>query len=159
MLLEGKADIVSMVTPFLYAPAVQAGARTLFTMKDGMGTSQMIVLVARAGDLAKHRKAYDDFFEDMVRGFHWMLDPANRDAAIAFASGAAKQPASLFTPYYLTRKDQYRDPDGIPDLAALQNNIDTQVKFGFLKHSIDVKKYADLSFIKRAAHRFKTASR
>lgn len=159
MLLDGKADIVSLVPPFLYAPKVQAGAHTLFTMKDGMGTSQMIVLVAREGFLKQHRAALDDFFEDMVRGFHWMLDPANRDAAIAFASSVAKQPATLFTPYYLTKKDSYRDPDGIPDLAAFQRNIDAQVEFGFLKHSFDVKKYADLSFIKRAAQRYNTASR
>jgi len=159
MLLQGKADVVSMVEPFNYAPEVQKGAHTLFTMRDGMGTSQMIVLVAREGFLKKHKAALDDFFEDMVRGIHWMLNPTNRDAAITFASDAAKQPASLFTPYYLTKKDQYRDPDGIPDLDALQRNIDTQVKFGFLKQGIDIKKYADLSFIERAAKRYKTASR
>jgi len=159
MLLQGKADVVSMVEPFNYAPEVQKGAHTLFTMRDGMGTSQMIVLVARESFLEKHKAALDDFFEDMVRGIHWMLDPANRDAAIEFAAGAAKQPAALFTPYYLTKKDQYRDPDGIPDLAALQRNIDAQVKFGFLKNGIDIKKYADLSFIERAAKRYKTAAR
>lgn len=40
----------------------------------------------------------------------------------------------------MTRKDEYRDPNGIPDLGALQRNIDAQVKFGFIKHSIDAKK-------------------
>jgi sulfonate transport system substrate-binding protein len=159
MLLEGKADVVSEVPPFLYAPNVQKGARTVFTMKDGMGASQMIVLVARTGFLEQHRAALDDFFEDMVRGIHWMLEPANRETAIAFAAGVAKQPASLLTPYYLSKKDSYRNPDGIPDLVALQRNIETQVKFGFLKHSIDVRHYADLSFIERAAHRVETAAR
>lgn len=159
MLLQGKADIVSMVEPFNYAPEVQKGAHTLFTMRDGMGTSQMIVLVARESFLKKHVAELDDFFEDLVRGTHWMLDPANRDAAIAFSAAAAKQPVALFTPYYLTTKDQYRDPDGIPNLDALQKNIDTQVKLGFLKQGIDVKQYADLSFIERAAKRYRTASR
>ncbi len=159
MLLAGKADVVSMVSPFQYAPAIQKGAHTLFTMKDGMGPSQMIVLVARTGFLKAHRAALDDFFEDMVRGVHWMLKPANRQAAIAFAAKEAKIPPARLEPYYLTRKDSYRDPDGIPDLTALQRNIDTQVKFGFLKHSFEVKKYADLSFIKRAAHRYETAER
>jgi len=158
MLLQGKADIVSMVTPFLYAPEVQQGTRTLFTMKDGMGTSQMIVLVARAGWLKTHQAALDDFFADLVRGTHWMLDPKNRDAAIKFAAGIAKQPESLFTPFYLTKEDQYRDPDAIPDIVALQRNIDTQVKFGFLKSTIDVAEYSDLSFIKRAAQKYQQAS-
>jgi ABC-type nitrate/sulfonate/bicarbonate transport system substrate-binding protein len=159
MLLAGKADVVSMVSPFQYAPDVQKGAHTLFTMKDGMGPSQMIILVARKSYLAKHRAALDDFFEDMVRGIHWMLTPSNREAAIAFAAKVAKMPPARLEPYYLTRKDSYRDPDGVPDLAALQRNIDSQVKFGFVKHGFDVKKYADLSFIKRAAERFRTAQR
>jgi NitT/TauT family transport system substrate-binding protein len=159
MLLQGKADVVSLVPPFNYAPDVQKGAHTLFTMRDGMGASQMIVLVARTGFLKKNKVALEDFFDDMVRGFHWILDPANREAGIKFVAEVAKQPEALFTPYFLTHKDQYRDPNGIPDLKALQQNIDTQVKFGFLKHSIDVKKYSDLSFVERAAKRFETASR
>jgi ABC-type nitrate/sulfonate/bicarbonate transport system substrate-binding protein len=154
MLLSGKADFVSMVEPFNFAPAVQKGAHTLFTMRDGMGTSQMIILVARKGFLEKNKAALDDFFDDMVRGIHWMQKPANRQAAIQFVAGVSKLPATLFEPYYLTKKDQYHDPNGIPDLVALQRNIDTQVKFGFLKQSIDVKKYADLSFIERAAQRY-----
>jgi ABC-type nitrate/sulfonate/bicarbonate transport system substrate-binding protein len=128
-------------------------------MKDGMGSSQMIVLVARKEFLAQHRAALDDFFEDMVRGIHWMLTPANRQAAIELAASVAKQPASLLEPFFLTKKDSYRDPDGIPDLAALQRNIETQAKFGFLKQSFDVRQYADLSFIQRAAHKVETAAR
>jgi ABC-type nitrate/sulfonate/bicarbonate transport system substrate-binding protein len=159
MLLQGKADVVSMVPPFLYAPDVMKSAHTLFTMKDGMGASQMIVLVARESDLQKHRAAYDDFFEDMVRGLHWMLNPANRAQAVAFAAKTGKLPLSRLSSWYLTKKDEYRDPNGVPNLVAFQRNIDAQVKFGFLKHSFDVKKYADLSFIERAAQRYETASR
>jgi sulfonate transport system substrate-binding protein len=54
MLLSGKADVVSLVPPFLYAPEVQKGAHELFTMRDGMGASQMIVLVAREGFINAH---------------------------------------------------------------------------------------------------------
>ncbi len=159
MLLAGKADVVSLVPPFLYAPDVQKGAHKLFAMSDGMGTSQMIVLVAREGFLQAHRAALDDFFEDMVRGIHWMYTPVNRPAAIALAAKVAKIPAAQLEPFFLTHKDSYRDPDGLPDLDALQRNVDAQVKFGFLKQSFDVKHYADLSFIERAAHRYETASR
>jgi len=154
MLLQGKADVVSLVEPFNFAPDVQKGAHTLFTMRDGMGTSQMIVMTARTGFLEKNRAALDDFFDDLVRGIHWMQNPANRQAAIKFVSGAAKQPEAMFEPYYLTKKDEFRDPNAKPDLAALQRNIDTQVKFGFLDHSFDVRKYSDLSFVDRAALRF-----
>ena len=154
MLLQGKADVVSMVEPFKFAPEVQKGAHTLFTMRDGMGTSQMIVMTARKGFLDQNRAALDDFFDDLVRGTHWMLNPANRDEAIKFVSGVTKQPASMFEPYYLTHKDEYHDPNATPDLDALQRNIDAEVKFGFIKESLDIKKYADLSFVERAAKRY-----
>ena len=159
MLLQGKADVVSLAPPFNFAPEVKKGAHTLFTMKDGMGTSQMIVLVARAGDLEKNRKAYDDFFEDMVRGIHWMLNPSNNADAVKLAATTGKIPLAQLSGWYLTKADEYRDPNGIPDIAALQRNIDAQVKFGFLKQGFDVSKYADLSYIKRAAQRYESASR
>ncbi len=157
MLLQGKVAIASLPPPFAYAANVEKGAHTLFTMKDGMGATQMIVMVARQGFLAQHRAALDDFFADLVRGTHWMLDPANRAEALKFVARESDEPEALFTPYYLMRKDEYRDPNGIPDLAALQRNIDTQVKFGFLDRSFDVHKYADLSYIERAAKGYVTA--
>jgi sulfonate transport system substrate-binding protein len=154
MLLEKKADVVALGPPFNYAPDIEKGAHTLFVMRDGMGASQMIVMVARKGFLEKNRVALDDFFDDAVRGIHWMQDPANREAAIKFVSGAAKQPESMFEPYFLTKKDEYHDPNAKPDLDALQRNIDAEVKLGFIKHTLDVKKYADLSFVERAAQRY-----
>ncbi len=154
MLLEGKAAVASLAAPFDQAPNIKQAAHTLFTMKDGMGASQMIVMVARKTYLEQHRAALGDFFDDLVRGIHWMLDPANRDAAIQFVAKVTAQPASLFASYYLTSEDEYHDPNGRPDLDALQRNIDAEVKFGFLPRGIEVKKYADLSFIEQAAKRY-----
>jgi sulfonate transport system substrate-binding protein len=122
-------------------------------MKQAMGRSQMIMLAARTGFLAKNHAALDDFFEDLLRGIHWMLDPANRTQAIALAARAAKLPPERLAQFYLTAKDYYRDPDGLPDLAALQRTIDTQRKLGFLKTNFDAAKYVDLSFVKRAERR------
>ena len=43
-----------------------------------------------------------------------------------------------------TDKDQYRDPNGMPNLSALQSNLQLQKQVGFLKEDIDVKKYSDV---------------
>jgi len=51
--------------------------------------------------------------------------------------------------------DYYRSLDGKPNIDALQKVIDLQVKYGFLKRSIDVKKYVDLSLVEEAARRLK----
>jgi sulfonate transport system substrate-binding protein len=77
-----------------------------------------------------------------------LVQPFNR------APEVAKGAHTLFTSYFLTKDDTYRDPDAIPDLAAFQRNIDTQLEFGFLDHSFDVGHYADLSFVERAAKRY-----
>ena len=50
-------------------------------------------------------------------------------------------------------KDQYRDRNMLPNLAALQRNIDLVRDLGFTKASFDVNKFADLSLVEEAAKR------
>ena len=62
-------------------------------------------------------------------------------------------PKERLDPWLFTHKDTYRDPNDLPDLAALQRNLKTQKEAGFLKIDIDVKKFADLSLVKEAGRR------
>ena len=41
----------------------------------------------------------------------------------------------------------------MPNLEALQRNVDTTRDLGFVKKPIDIKKYVDLSLIQEAAKR------
>jgi hypothetical protein len=50
-------------------------------------------------------------------------------------------------------RDQYRDPNGMPNLTALQSNLLMQKQVGLLKEDIDAKKYSDLSVMEEAAKR------
>jgi sulfonate transport system substrate-binding protein len=154
MLLERKVDMVSLTPPFIYDPALEQNAHVLARMKDGVGQSQMIVLAARKDFLEKNRAALYDFFEDMLVGVRWFLDPANRQDAIAIVAGLTKQPVERLQ-YLYTKDDFYHSPDARPNLAAMQNDMETQVKLGFLKQGLDVKQYVDLSFIDEAARRLK----
>jgi len=43
----------------------------------------------------------------------------------------------------------------IPNLDALQKNVDTTRDLGFVKNKIDIKKYVDLSLVQEAAKRLK----
>ena len=61
-----------------------------------------------------------------------------------------KVPAAHFEPWLLTKADQYRDPTGRPDLAAMQHNIDVQKDMGFIDTRIEIAKYADLSLVDAA---------
>ena len=108
----------------------------------------------RKSFIDKHRAALVDFMEDVLRIERWYLDPKNHDEVAKIASGILKVPPERFG-WLFTKQDYYRDPNGLPDLAALQNNVNTAADLGFLKPGLDVSKYADLSIVKEAAARLK----
>ena len=57
--------------------------------------------------------------------------------------------------WLFTKADTYKDPNLIPNLDALQRNVDTTQELGFVKHKIDVAKHSDLALVKEAAARLK----
>ena len=75
MLAQKKADLASFVAPFSFDPELQQIARPLFSQREALGPTQMIVWVAREGFLQKNRAAMLDFMEDAVRVVRWYLDP------------------------------------------------------------------------------------
>jgi NitT/TauT family transport system substrate-binding protein len=70
------------------------------------------------------------------------------------AARVTKQPAERFD-WVFTNKDAYRDPNMLPDLAALQRNVDMTRDLGFVRGAIDIKKHADLSLVEEAAKRLR----
>jgi NitT/TauT family transport system substrate-binding protein len=153
MLLGHKVDLIGSTPPFAYDPELLAKAHPLFTMKDIMGASQMTVLFARAGFLAKNRAAMVDYFADLQRGVAWFLDPANRDAMLAIVARVTKQPASRFANYLYTKADYYHDPQMRPNLKAIQHDIDALRSLGYVKAALDTKQFVDLSAIDAAEKR------
>jgi ABC-type nitrate/sulfonate/bicarbonate transport system substrate-binding protein len=150
---EKKVDLVGLVTPFSRQARESGKTRTLFTMKDAMGEAQTTLLAARAPFIAAHRAALVDFFEDWQRALRWFYDPAHRNEALAVVAAVTREPAEDFAHWVFTKEDYYRDPDARPNLAALQRNLDLQKELGFLKISIRVDDYADLSLVDEAAAR------
>ena len=159
MLLEKKADAIPGVIPFSFNPKLREGARVLFTQKEAVGRTQMILWAARAGTLQKHRAAMVDFMEDSVRAARWFLDPKNHKEAVEIASRVSKRPPEAFDKWLFVKAgqqgDYYRDPSMLPDLKAMQANVDLQTQLGLLKSSFDVAKHADLSIVQEAAKRLK----
>jgi len=142
-----------MVMPFALIAKNSGEVRTLFTMKDAMGEAQTTLMAARAPFIAKHRAVLVDFFEDWQRAMRWYYDPKNREEAIHIVADFTKQPPSAYADWLFTKKDYYRNPDVLPNVKALQSNLDLQKELGLLKISIDVNKFSDLSMVKEAAKR------
>jgi sulfonate transport system substrate-binding protein len=159
MLLQGKADLVTMNAIYAHNPKTAESARTLFKERDALGVTEFAFYCARTGFLERNRAALGDFFEDLVRATRWMLTPENRAEATRMLADVTKQsPDVLATYYLLPGEDVYRDPDARPDLEALQHNLDAMQELGFTRSRIDAAKYADLSFIDAAVARLKQPS-
>lgn len=154
MLGEKKVDLVPGVLPFSLDPELQKIARPLFKQSDAIGVTDMIVWTARKSFIDKNRAAMVDFMEDTLRIVRWYLDPKNQKEAAAIAAKLTKRPPEAFG-WLFTKADYYRNPDMIPDLEALQRNVNMTKDLGFVKGDIDVKKYTDLSIVQDALKRVK----
>ena len=154
VLAQKKADLISAVPPFSLDPELRAAGRTLFTQRDAMGISLLSVWVARKPFIDKNRGPLIDFIADTLRTNLWYTDPKNHTEAVALLSKITKAPPEKLN-WAFTKDDQYRDPTGMPNLEALQNNLDLQQSVGLLKTHIDVKAHADTSLVAEAAKQLK----
>jgi sulfonate transport system substrate-binding protein len=154
VLLEKKVDLNTEALPFMYDPELNAKAHTLFTLKEGLGGAELSMWVMRKDFIDKNRAAVLDLLEDTVRAYRWYHDPANHKEAVDILAKFTKLPPERLD-WAFTKRDDYRDPNGIVDMAALQRNVDDVYKLGFIKSALDVSKYADLSLVKEAAARIK----
>jgi NitT/TauT family transport system substrate-binding protein len=151
-LAEKKVALIAPLPPFTNDPALKSISRTLFDQREALGVSQTIILVTRTGSIAKNRAAWVDFLEDQLVFLRWLTDPANHTAAVALAASFNKAPPEKLD-WAFTHEDSYRDPKGLPDVKALQTNLDMLTDLGFVKAHVAVDKYLDLSLVKEAATR------
>jgi NitT/TauT family transport system substrate-binding protein len=152
MLAERKVDLVPAVLPFSLDPELRKIGRPLFTSAGAVGVSQFTMWVARKGFIDRNRAAMVDFMEDTLRIVRWYLDPANRKQVMDICARITKQPPERFA-WVFTDKDYYRDRNLLPDLAALQRNVDLTRDLGLIRASFDVAKFSDLSVVREAANR------
>ena len=153
VLMERKADLIMSVLPFSMDPGLAEIARTLFTQREAVGTTQMIAWGARAGFIAKNRAALVDFMEDVLRVTRWYIDPANHDEAVGIIAQFTKRPPAAFASWLFTKGDYYRDRNGLPNLEVLQRNVDALRALGLTKGEVNVRDHVDLSLAQDAARR------
>ena len=124
-------------------------ARVLFTQRDAVGVVQASTIVTRAGFIAQNRAVAVDFIEDNERAARWYIDPANHDEAVRIVAAFVKPPPESFG-WLFTREDQYRDPNTLPNVTALQDNIALLHWAGLLKADLDIHPYIAIRSRKRS---------
>jgi NitT/TauT family transport system substrate-binding protein len=152
MLEEKKVDLINLVPQF--AAYLNNGKfRLLFTAHDAQGISQAQIWAMRADYIKEHRPALVDFFEDHIRALRWFLNPAHHDEAVTIAQSVTKAHREDVD-YVFTSEDSYRSPDGVPDIAATQKLINTDLELGVIPKGITVEpKFVDLSLAHEAKRR------
>jgi len=150
---EKKVDLGTFVTPFSLDAHKAGNLRTLYTVGQAMGPTQTTLLAARAPFIAANRAVLVDFFEDWIRALHWFYDPKNRTQAIAIIADFTKKQPADYSGWLFTHKDNFRNVNAMPNLAALQSNLQVQKQLGFLNMDIDVGQYSDVSIVTDAAKR------
>jgi NitT/TauT family transport system substrate-binding protein len=153
VLKDRKADLIVTALPFTYDPEVVDMAKILFDSRSGFGTVALSFWTARKEFIDKNRAALVDLLEDYVAALRWYLDPTNHKEAAQITAGFLKRPPAAFEGWLFTNRDFHRDRNAVPNLAALQENVDKIRELGFIKAPLEVGKFADLSLVQEAARR------
>ena len=154
MLADRKVDLAPVVLPFAFDPELRKIARPLFYQSEVFGQTQLIMWAARKRFIDANRAAMVDFMEDALRITRWFLDPANHKEVTEIVGRMTMRSPQRYD-WLFTDRDYYRDPSMLPDLEALQKNVDLVRDLGFVKDDLDVSRYADLTLIEEAAPRLK----
>lgn len=155
LLFEQKAALVPIISVFGSDPELREKAFTLYTIRDALGETDLTVWTARNSFLKQNRAAVVDFLEDYLRILRWYIDPVNRPEALDIVSKFMKQPVERFEKTTFNHEDFYRAPDGLPNVKALQTDINATETLGLIKQHLDVSKYLDLSYVQEADKRLR----
>lgn len=154
MVRAAKIDVGAFPAPIWAVQSKQNDLRVLFRQSDALGNQQFLLYAAREDFIAKNRKALVAFYEDYLRGLKAVLDPKNRARVLETIAKVAEAPVANFQDWaLLEHKDYFHSPDGKINATALQSNIDTLVKQGLLKQTLNVAPHIDNSLLDEAAKR------
>jgi ABC-type nitrate/sulfonate/bicarbonate transport system substrate-binding protein len=147
--LESKrADLVTVVQPFTTIAQRTGKFDVVFSIAESLGPTESVVWTALGDYIAKNRAALVDFMEDHIRFRHYLFNPNNRAAALAFTAKITKRPAALFEPWLFTIEDHWRHPDARVDEQLLQKNLENAVALGLLKERVQLAPdHLDMSLI------------
>ena len=153
MMENDKIDLVPVMPQFNHDFAATGRYRTLFTVGQARGPSQVGLWAIEARFIAAHRPQLVDFLEDEMRSVRWFLDPKNREEALAIAQAVTKESRAALD-YAFGPGDLYHSPDLLPNIPAVQKDIDQAAEMKLLPARVVVDPtYVDLTLVAEAKAR------
>jgi ABC-type nitrate/sulfonate/bicarbonate transport system substrate-binding protein len=133
---------------FYTAAHKRGGVKDLFTSLDLFEAAPLLLHVFRTDFIAKNPKVVQAFLEDWVTAAEWMSK--NRAEAMDVYAGVTRIPKELLAEFFLTNKDYYYPPDGLPNVAALQKVFDYLAETKEVSRRLDARELTDLRYHPRA---------
>ena len=145
-----KGEIATGEQPqhFYTAAHRRGGVRDLFTSLDLFESAPLLLQVFRADVIARHPEAIRGFLADWVTAAEWM--DKNRGEAMEVYAGVTRIPQEILAEYFLTKKDYYYPPDGLPNVASLQKVFDYLYESKEIPKALDARALTDLRYHPRA---------
>lgn len=145
-----KGEIAAGEQPqhFYTAAHRRGGVRDLFTSLDLFESAPLLIHVFRTDVLTQHPVAVRAFLEDWVTAAEWM-DTHRAEAMEVYAS-VTRIPKDLLAEYFLTKRDYYYPPDGLPNVPALQKVFDYLYETKEIGKRLDARALVDLRYHPRA---------
>jgi ABC-type nitrate/sulfonate/bicarbonate transport system substrate-binding protein len=154
-LREKKIDMMSVTPPFYQIAMAKGGVRVLFTAAEAQGRVQGLSLMARQEFLSANPQRVQAFFDDYYRFLKYTFDPKHRDEMIEIGAKLLNSPPDVEKTLWNTKDDFYRDPNGLPSIDAMKREMATLKEYGLVPSEVDLDKWVDLSFIRKAAADYK----
>ncbi len=126
----------------------RGGMRDLFTSLDLFSAAPLLVHVFRTDFIQQHPREVHAFLEDWVTASEWMT--AHRAETMEVYAGVTHIPKDLLAEYFLTKKDYYYPPDGLPNVPALQKVLDYLYETKEIGTRLDAKALTDLRYHPKA---------
>jgi len=133
---------------FYTAAHKRGGMRDLFTSLDLFEAAPLLVHTFRADFINKHPAVVRAFLEDWVIAAEWMSK--NRAEAMEVYAGVTRIPKDLLADFFLTAKDYYYPPDGMPNVPALQKVFDYLLDTKEISKRLDARALTDLRYHPKA---------
>lgn len=121
---SGQADVG--VFPAVFATRAMASGQfeRLFGATDVQEQLIITVQAFRREFVEEHPVTVRKFLEDFVTLSRYVAEPENRKVVVESFSETSEVPIEQADNFLLTRKDYFRPPDGVVDVALLQRNWD-----------------------------------
>lgn len=133
---------------FYTAAHKRGGMRDLFTSLDLFEAAPLLVHTFRTDFINKHPDVVRAFLEDWVIAAEWMSK--NRAEAMEVYAGVTRIPKDLLADFFLTAKDYYYPPDGMPNVPALQKVFDYLLDTKEISKRLDARALTDLRYHPKA---------